>query len=169
MLVVYVILAPCRVWWGKPKHFFIISNCDQESNSVVNLQTRCCDTDASSTHSSWLANALGRLQSHPSDRHNSASDKLLCLTEIKLGWAGKSEFTLGFLSCVATLLLGAIRLSLAKRATFSSPANLLCLIICFPITSLSLLAEICQLWLCEPALGSVTRGNVWCSKHFHTH
>lgn len=32
-----------------------------------------------------------------------------------------------------------------------------------------LLAETCQLQLHEPALGSVTRGDAWCSQHFHNH
>lgn len=48
---------------------------------------------------------------------------------------------LGFLSCAVTLLPGSARLGPASPPLSSPAANLLCLIICFPITSLSLLAE----------------------------
>lgn len=93
----------------------------------------------------------------------------LCFIKIKLSRGGEAAVILQLLSCAVTQLFATYSSEPRSPATFSSTANLLCLIVCFPITSLSLLAENCQLWLCEPFLRSVTGGNVRWLEHFPTH
>ena len=125
--------------------FSVIYLCHHKSNnSIEHLHTHT----HTHTNISWLLSQKTRRTSKnlyiiATVARACPSAKLLsrCFMKIKLVRGGKPAMILGFLSCAVTLLPGSARLGPASPPLFSPAANLLCLIICFPIMSLSLLAE----------------------------